>query len=133
MAVMFNKLMCRFGIGSTKIDLVLNKKDYRPGEVIQGVYEIIGGRIEQKLKRIETELLQYDHSSDKSAILHHNTILSSSTMKVNERKRINFSCRLADSYPPSSESISYKLVTRLVFDDGINRIDHDDFRIIAQQ
>jgi sporulation-control protein len=128
---MFNKLMCRFGIGSTKIDLVLNKKDYRAGEVIQGEYEIIGGRIEQKLKRIETELLQYDHSIDKSAILHHNTILSSSTMKVNELKRISFSCRLSDSYPPSSESISYKLVTRLVFDDGINRIDHDDFRIIA--
>ncbi|MCA1053785.1 sporulation protein [Rossellomorea aquimaris] len=128
---MFSKLMCRFGIGSTKIDLVLSKKDFRPGEVIQGEYEIIGGRIEQKLKRIETELLQYNHTEDRSSVLHHNTILSSSTMKANEMKRISFSCRLADSYPPSSESISYKLVTRLVFDDGINRIDHDDFRIIA--
>ncbi|WP_175989300.1 sporulation protein [Bacillus sp. Marseille-Q1617] len=128
---MFSKLMCRFGIGSTKIDLVLNKKDYRPGEVIQGEYEIIGGRIEQKLKRIETELLQYDYNKDRSSVLHHNTILSSSTMKANELKKISFSCRLADSYPPSSESISYKLVTRLVFDDGINRVDHDDFRIIA--
>ncbi|KSU62769.1 hypothetical protein AS034_11735 [[Bacillus] enclensis] len=128
---MFNKLMCRFGIGSTKFDLVLTKRDYRPGEVIQGEYEIIGGRIQQKLKRIETELLQFDHNSESSSVLHYNTILSSSTMKANELKRISFSCRLADSYPPSSEAISYKLVTRFVFDDGINKVDHDDFRIIA--
>lgn len=128
---MFNKLMCRFGIGATKIDLVLNKYEYSPGDVIQGEYELTGGRIEQKLKRIETDLMQYDHNNDRSSILLHNTILSSSTMKANEQRSIRFSCRLSDAYPPSSEAISYKFVTRLVFDDGVNSVDHDDFQILV--
>ncbi|WP_064093438.1 sporulation protein [Rossellomorea aquimaris] len=127
---MFNKLMCRFGIGASKIDLVLNKSEFRPGDVIQGEYELIGGRIDQKLKRIETDLLQYDQNNDRSAILHQNTILSSSTMKAKEQRTIRFSCRLSDSFPPSSETISYKFVTRVVFDDGVNSVDHDEFQIL---
>jgi len=131
MAVMFSKLMCRFGIGATKVDLVLNQKEFHPGEVIKGEYELTGGRVEQKLKRIETDLLQYDQNSDRSSVLHHNTILSSSTMKANEQRTIHFSCRLSDSFPPSSEDVSYKFVTRLVFDDGVNSVDHDEFRILV--
>jgi sporulation-control protein len=131
MAVMFNKLMCRFGIGATKIDLVLNKKEFCPGDVIKGEYELTGGRVEQKLKRIETDLLQYDQNSDRSSVLHHNTILSSSTMKANEQRTIHFSCRLSDSFPPSSDNVSYKFVTRLVFDDGVNSVDHDEFQIVV--
>ncbi|MDX8345634.1 sporulation protein [Rossellomorea sp. YZS02] len=130
MAVMFSKLMCRFGIGATKIDLVLNKKEFRPGDVIKGEYELTGGRVEQKLKRIETDLLQYNHSIDRSSVLHQNTILSSSTMKANEQRSIHFSCRLSDTFPPSSETLSYKFVTRLVFDDGVNSVDHDEFQIL---
>jgi sporulation-control protein len=121
--------MCRFGIGTTKIDLVLNKKEFRPGDVIKGEYELTGGRVEQKLKRIETDLLQYDEITDRSSILHQNTILSSSTMKANEQRTIHFSCRLSDAFPPSSETVSYKFVTRLVFDDGVNSVDHDEFQI----
>ena len=131
MAVMFSKLMCRFGIGATKIDLVLNKKEFCPGDVIKGEYELTGGRVEQKLKRIETDLLQYDQNSDRSSVLHHNTILSSSTMKANEQRTIHFSCRLSDAFPPSSETVSYKFVTRLVFDDGVNSVDHDEFQILV--
>ncbi|WRP04610.1 sporulation protein [Rossellomorea aquimaris] len=131
MAVMFSKLMCRFGIGATKIDLVLNQKEFRPGDVIKGEYELTGGRVEQKLKRIETDLLQYDQNSDRSSVLHHNTILSSSTMKANEQRTIHFSCRLSDSFPPSSDNVSYKFVTRLVFDDGVNSVDHDEFQILV--
>ncbi|WP_226674596.1 sporulation protein [Rossellomorea aquimaris] len=130
MAVMFSKLMCRFGIGATKIDLVLNKKEFRPGDVIKGEYELTGGRVEQKLKRIETDLLQYNHYMDRSSVLHQNTILSSSTMKANEQRSIHFSCRLSDTFPPSSETLSYKFVTRLVFDDGVNSVDHDEFQIL---
>jgi sporulation-control protein len=129
MSVMFSKFMCRFGIGTTKIDLVLNKKEFRPGDVIKGEYELTGGRVEQKLKRIETDLLQYDEITDRSSILHQNTILSSSTMKANEQRTIHFSCRLSDAFPPSSETVSYKFVTRLVFDDGVNSVDHDEFQI----
>ncbi|WP_201715773.1 sporulation protein [Rossellomorea arthrocnemi] len=129
MSVMFSKFMCRFGIGTTKIDLVLNKKEFRPGDVIKGEYELTGGRVEQKLKRIETDLLQYDEITDRSYILHQNTILSSSTMKANEQRTIHFSCRLSDAFPPSSETVSYKFVTRLVFDDGVNSVDHDEFQI----
>ncbi|PFA67057.1 hypothetical protein CN378_11795 [Bacillus sp. AFS015802] len=131
MAVMFSKLMCRFGIGATKIDLVLNKKEFRPGDVIKGEYELTGGRVEQKLKRIETDLLQYDEKRDRSSVLHQNTILSSSTMKANEQRTIHFSCRLSDAFPPSSDTVSYKFVTRLVFDDGVNSVDHDDFQILV--
>lgn len=123
--------MCRFGIGATKIDLVLNKKEFCPGDVIKGEYELTGGRVEQKLKRIETDLLQYDQNSDRSSVLHHNTILSSSTMKANEQRTIHFSCRLSDSFPPSSDNVSYKFVTRLVFDDGVNSVDHDEFQIVV--
>ncbi len=131
MTVMFSKLMCRFGIGATKIDLVLNKSEFRPGDVIKGEYELKGGRVEQKLKRIETDLLQYDENVNRSSVLHQNTILSSSTMKVNEQRTIHFSCRLSDAFPPSSESVSYKFVTRLVFDDGVNSVDHDEFQILV--
>jgi len=128
--MMFAKLMCKMGIGAAKIDLVLHRSAYCPGELIKGEYELIGGKVDQKLKRIETDLLQYNEKTECSSILHQNTILSSSIMKAGEQRKIQFACRLADTFPPSKEGISYKFVTRLIFEEGMHRKDHDSFQII---
>ncbi|WP_164462176.1 sporulation protein [Bacillus sp. FJAT-42376] len=128
--MLLRKWMSRLGIGAAKIDLVLNSDIYKQGEVIHGRYDIYGGTIEQKLKRIESDLVKTQNGED-SYILN-NCIYTASTVMAEENRAISFKCRLPEHLPLSDEKTSYKFVTKLVFENGTNSLDHDEIKVIAQ-
>nr|WP_235186709.1 sporulation protein [Geobacillus sp. FW23] len=56
--VLLRKMMSRVGVGSAHVDLILNKSLWRQGEMIQGIVHIYGGTVEQRIERLDVELVQ---------------------------------------------------------------------------
>ncbi|WP_191561020.1 sporulation protein [Metabacillus idriensis] len=83
---MLGKYMCKFGVGSAKIDLVLKDNTYCLGDMIKGEYIINGGFFEQRLKRVESDLVQTTLDDDRKKVIHTNTILSSAVIGAQEKK-----------------------------------------------
>jgi sporulation-control protein len=48
----FNKVFASMGIGSAELDTKLEKDTYMPGETVQGVVTIKGGKIDQQIDEI---------------------------------------------------------------------------------
>ena len=48
--MILRKYMALIGIGSAKIDLILEKVSYKPGEQVKGYFMVKGGTIEQQLR-----------------------------------------------------------------------------------
>jgi sporulation-control protein len=122
--------MSLLGIGSAQIDLILEKETYRPGEKVQGCFQIKGGTIEQQLKRIECDLVMDDEVTGKEEVIHTSTILTSSTIASHMDNQISFAFRLPDDLEVSTDSRSYGFKTRLFFKEGVESADHDDIRIV---
>ncbi|MGD6815949.1 sporulation protein [Metabacillus sp. 84] len=128
--MLLRKWMSRLGIGAARIDLVLDQEQYKVGQVINGRYDIYGGTIEQKLKRIESDLVQ-THRGQDSLILNR-CIYTASTVLAEENRAISFTCRLPEELPLSDSDTSYKFVTKLVFDNGTDSMDHDEIYVVAR-
>ncbi len=122
--------MSLVGVGSASIDLILPKVVYQQGEVICGYFEIKGGLVEQQLKRVECDLVQFKRKEE-DRILDTATILSSTIIKAEELYKISFTFRLPEEMPCSGESQSYGFKTRLIFDEGVKSVDHDPIKIIS--
>ncbi len=56
--MLLRKMMSRVGVGSAHVDLILNKSLWRQGEMIQGIVHIYGGTVEQRIERLDVELVQ---------------------------------------------------------------------------
>lgn len=122
--------MSLLGVGAAKIDLILPKETYFPGEHIQGYFYINGGIIEQQLKRIECDLVMDDHSKGTETIVDSTTILTSQLIQSAEENKITFTFQLPGTVPVSSEEISYRFHTKLTFMEGVQSRDEDKITII---
>lgn len=122
--------MSRLGIGSARIDLILPKETYKPGEQINGYFLINGGTVEQKIKRIECELVMLDQSTGIEKVIDSATILSSRLILSEELNKISFTFNLPTSIRVSTEDISYNFKTKLTFDEGVESRDQDSIQII---
>jgi sporulation-control protein len=122
--------MSLLGIGSAKIDLILQKETYKPGETVHGNFLIKGGTIEQQLKRIECDLVMIDSDADEEKIMDTVTILTSTLIESQTANQISLTFRLPESAQPSTETLSYRFKTRLVFREGVESIDQDAIKIV---
>lgn len=128
--MLLRKFMSRLGIGSARIDLILPKETYKPGEQINGYFLINGGTVEQKIKRIECELVMLDQSTGIEKVIDSATILSSRLILSEELNKISFTFNLPTSIRVSTEDISYNFKTKLTFDEGVESRDQDSIQII---
>ncbi|WP_153124441.1 sporulation protein [Peribacillus tepidiphilus] len=126
--MLLRKIMSKMGVGSAKIDLVLNGDTFKPGDTIQGEFRIAGGIIEQKLKRIETDLIRMTNEGE--TIVSEHSILTSGLVMADEEKVVTFICQLPNDLPPTGKNNHYKFVTKLVFTDGVDSLDHDEIKIL---
>lgn len=129
--MLLGKYMCKIGVGTAKIDLVLKDDTYCLGDMIKGEYIINGGFFEQRLKRIESDLVQTSANDDRQKVIHTNTILSSTVIGAQEKKVMGFSFKLPSTLEPTDNQVSYKFITRLVFTDGVSSVDHDEIFIVT--
>lgn len=77
-SLILRKSLLLLGIGSAQIDLILPKNTYKSGELINGYFLIKGGTQEQRIRRVECDLIMDTHSTGMEDILKTSTILSSS-------------------------------------------------------
>lgn len=122
--------MSLLGVGSAIIDLILPKETYKRGELIKGYFHLRGGTIEQQLKRIDSDLVVIDKETNTERVIDTATILSSKLINPEEASKISFTFKLPDDIPVSTERISYRFKTRLIFNEGVESKDQDLIQVI---
>lgn len=88
--MILRKSLLLLGIGSAQIDLILPKNTYKSGECINGYFLIKGGTLEQRIRRIECDLIMDTHSTGMEEILKTSTILSTREINSGESNEIPF-------------------------------------------
>ncbi|KAA0544973.1 sporulation protein [Bacillus sp. BGMRC 2118] len=124
--------MSLLGIGSARVDLVLEREDVRLGDSIRGHFSINGGTVEQQIKRIECDLLKIDVTNETEEVVDSTTILSESCIESDVCKNIPFSFYISPSLVPTGQGISYRFKTRLVFQEGVMSLDQDLIKLLPQ-
>ena len=122
--------MSLLGIGAARIDLILPKESYKPGEDINGYFLIRGGTIEQKIRRIDCDLVMIVESTGEEKVIDSTTILTSKKINSEEMNNSPFTFTLPDTVPISTKDISYRFKTRLTFNEGVESRDQDTIKII---
>ncbi|MBM7605511.1 sporulation-control protein [Metabacillus crassostreae] len=128
--MLLRKYMSLLGIGSAIIDLILPKDRYCKGELISGHFYIKGGTIEQQLRRIDSDLVLIDKSTNVEKVIDSTTILSTKLINAQEANKISFTFKLPEDIPPSSDDISYRFKTRLTFNEGVESRDQDIIQVV---
>ncbi|MBA9026190.1 sporulation protein [Peribacillus huizhouensis] len=126
--MILRKSMSLLGIGSAQIDLILPKEKYHYGESIHGNFCIKGGTIKQQIKRIECDLVRFDHVIGAETVIDTIMILSSRDIHPEEVNEIPFYFQLPAI--PSPQGMAYQFKTRLTFDKGMASKDSDRIQII---
>ncbi|TKC14728.1 sporulation protein [Robertmurraya kyonggiensis] len=126
--MLLRKFMSLVGIGSAKIDLILEKETYTPGEQITGYFLLKGGLIDQQLKRIDCDLVKVENGTEH--IVDSTSILTSRSLESEASNKIPFSFILPTSLQISTEDISYRFKTRLTFTEGVESLDQDIIQIV---
>ncbi|KRF52515.1 hypothetical protein ASG99_12160 [Bacillus sp. Soil768D1] len=130
--MLLRKYLSQLGIGKAIIDLKLPKVIYGLGERVTGEFFIIGGICEQKIKRLECDLVQIDKMNNTQQNIDTTTILTTKFIEEEQEIRIPFSFQLPVSAAVSSEHISYRFNTRLFFDKGVISEDQDIIQVVDQ-
>ncbi len=123
--------MALLGIGSAKIDLILEKETYKPGELVKGYFLIKGGTILQELKRIDCDLVINDGAEENEKIVESITILTTKSIQSEAINKIPFTFPLPNSAQVSTGTLSYRFKTRLAFKKGVESYDQDAIRILV--
>ena len=125
--------MARFGKGAAKVDLVLNQSQFQLGETVEGKLLIQGGRVEQKINKIEVKLeviIRYDETD------HVHTITSipfyeSFTIQPGETKEFPFEYQLPYDLLISGNYVTYYFHTDLDIAGGVDQNDRDYIEILC--
>jgi sporulation-control protein len=127
--MLLRKYMTLLGIGSARVNLVLDKDYVKVGESVSGYFSINGGTIEQRIKRIECDLIKMDVAEETEEVVDSTTILSASLIESEDSKNIPFSFYIPSTLEPSSSETNYRFKTRMIFQEGVKSIDQDIIEI----
>lgn len=122
--------MSLLGVGSARIDLILPKQAYNPGESIKGYFNIIGGTVEQQINRIDSDLVMINQLTCAEKVIDSTTILTKKLIHSAEENQFSFTFKIPIDVPVSSDEISYRFHTKLTFDKGVESRDQDFISII---
>ena len=122
--------MSLLGVGSAKVDLILEKDVYRAGDAVEGYFVITGGTISQQLKRIDCDLVMEDLKKDKREVMDSVSILTTQSIQSGTEAKIAFNFHIPKTTGLSTKSLNYHFHTVLNFDKGVQSVDHDVIRIV---
>ncbi|SEA23469.1 sporulation-control protein [Thalassobacillus cyri] len=123
---MITKVLSKLKVGSPKVDLVLNTKELTPGSNISGSFHLYGGWVRQRVNRLECDLVKEQAGKKPEFIEPVTTVLMSKTIEANDKTEIPFHYQLPEELPPTTEGITYRLQTKIVFKDDVKSFDHDE-------
>lgn len=130
--MILRKYMARLGIGSAKIDLILEKAIYQSGEEVKGHFNVKGGTIDQQLKRIDCDFVRsyVKNGIDKEEVVIDNvTIFTTKSIEPDLVSIIPFRFILPKSIE-INDDFTYRFKSRLTFSQGVESLDFDDIQII---
>lgn len=122
--------MSNLGIGSARIDLILEKDTYRPGEHISGFFLLKGGTIDQLIKRIDCDLVIVNRGKVEE-VVDSTTIYTSTLIHTNEVNKISFKFKLPETIHVSNADHVYRFKTKLTFNEGVQSNDQDIIHIVS--
>ncbi|WP_175989273.1 sporulation protein [Bacillus sp. Marseille-Q1617] len=128
--MLLRKYVSMFGVGSAKIDLVLPKTTFHPGELLNGYFFLEGGIVKQKLRRIDCDLVMVDKYSTEKTI-DSTTILKSEELQPDETNKLNFVYRIPKTLQSDEKGIRYLFKTKLTFDKGVESLDEDWITVVS--
>ncbi|MGD6803687.1 sporulation protein [Rossellomorea vietnamensis] len=123
--LLLRKYMSLMGVGAAKIDLQLPKENYCSGETVKGVFQIEGGTVDQRINRIDCELIRIDKVAKTESLIDSTTILTSTVINAEEESERNFTFKIPENLPHSTNTIVYQFRTRLSFNKGMESKDQD--------
>jgi sporulation-control protein len=132
----FNKVFASVGIGSAAVDTKLEKDTYMPGETVNGVVEIKGGKVEQQVDEIYLTLntTYLRESDDKkytvTAAIERFRLTTPFSIRANEKKDIPFSFQLPFDTPLSIGRSKIWVTTGLDIKSGVDPRDKDYLKVI---
>ncbi len=135
----FNKVFASVGIGSAAVDTKLQKDTYMPGETVNGVVEIKGGKVEQQVDEIYLTLntTYLRESDDKkytvTASIDRFRLTTPFTVRPNEQKDIPFSFQLPFDTPLSIGRSKIWVTTGLDIKGGVDPSDKDYLKVVPNQ
>lgn len=127
--------MARFGKGAAKVDLVLDKNQFRLGETIQGKLVIEGGEAEQKINKIDILLMVAVRHDETESVHTVATIpvYESFTIHPGEHKEFPFKYLLPYDLLISGNHVTYFFNTNLDIAGGLDQKDRDYIEIVCPQ
>jgi sporulation-control protein len=132
----FNKVFASVGIGSAEVDTKLEKDTYMPGETVQGVVVIKGGKIDQQIDEIYLALntTYLRESNDRkysvTAAIDQFRLTNHFTIHANEQKDIPFSFQLPYDTPLSIGRSKIWVTTGLDIKGAVDPSDQDYLKIV---
>jgi len=131
--MILRKYMALIGIGSAKIDLILEKMTYKPGEQVKGYFMVKGGTIEQQLKRIDCDFVRVNEggSHEEEHVIDSITIFTSKNIESDVVSKIPFTFVLPQSLRTDCDSV-FCFKSKLTFNQGVESLDYDDITIINE-
>ncbi|MCE5168582.1 sporulation protein [Paenibacillus profundus] len=133
---MFNRFLTSIGIGAAKVDTMLERGRYAPGEEVRGVVKIRGGQGAQHMEGIRILLMtQYTREADciRQCIhceLQRYDISEAFTIDANETRDVPFSIVLPPQTPLSIDNTPVWLKTELDMTSALDPTDNDRIELI---
>ncbi len=131
----FGRVLASIGIGSAKVDTVLEKSSYYPGEEIRGVVRIQGGSVEQQLDGIQLSVMTTylrevnDSKIHQSAEISVIRIAQPQTIAIQEFKEIPFSFLLPRNTPLTLGRVSVWIKTAADIQSAVDPSDEDRIQV----
>ncbi|WP_071459859.1 sporulation protein [Bacillus massilinigeriensis] len=136
---LFNKIFASIGIGSAQVDTKLEKDTFSPGQEVNGIVEIKGGNIEQKVDDIYLSLhtTYVKEADDKkytsTGMIERFRISETFVISPDERKEIPFTFVLPGDTPISAGKTKIWVATGLDIKNAVDPGDKDYIKVLPTE
>lgn len=123
----FKKLKAKLGTGSAKVEIKLDKTEFKRGETVTGQIKLIGGEIEQEVLGIFIDLGTQKNS--RTIKFGDYKVFGNFKMNVNEKREIPFTIDLPLDGPFTKENEIIYLMLSVSVDWGADVRDRKFIRV----
>lgn len=129
---MLKRLMASLGVGSAKVNLVLDKNEYRIGEALKGRIVIEGGSVDQAINVLDVDVAMKFSIKGKefNKVVETINVARNFHIKAKDSQEVPFEHCLPFNYPISKGSVSYYLVTKMDIAKAVDTGDTDEFVVL---
>ncbi|WP_309088178.1 sporulation protein [Domibacillus sp.] len=133
---MWKDFFSSIGIGSIKVDTMIDQKAVSPGETINGYVYIKGGKVEEPIDKVQILLyLQYEEVKEDSDFSWHEKHFQEvilpfkRNIKASEAHKVPFSIKIPLQGPKTDETHKWFIRTKVFIDQAVDPEDEDEVMI----